>query len=138
MMQEFKDFINKGGVVEVAVAFVMGLAFKPIIDAVVGRVLMPLIGMLVGSPNFDTVGTFACGDGVDAETGSLNAAGELCAGSIGAVITATVSFILVAAALFVVVKMYNKTKAPEPEAAPEADPEDIVLLREIRDGLNRP
>lgn len=137
MMQEFKDFINNGGVVEVAVAFVMGLAFKPIIDAFVGKVLMPLIGMMVGSPNFDAVGTFACDAGLDPETAVLNASGELCAGSIGSVITATVSFLLVAAALFVVVKMYNKTKAPEPEAAPAADPEDIVLLREIRDGLNR-
>ena len=140
MVQEFKDFINKGNVVDLAVAFVLGVAFKPIIDAVVERVLMPIIGLIVGQPNFDTLGTFAC-EAVPAggpTEGLLIVGSEQCAGSIGAVITAIVSFLLVALALFFVVKAYNRMQAAEEEAAepePEADPEDIVLLREIRDSL---
>ncbi len=138
MIQEFKEFINKGNVVDLAVAFVLGVAFKPIIDAIVGRVLMPLIGMVFGTPNFDTLGTFACEAIPEggATEGLLIVGAEQCAGSIGAVITAIVSFLLVAVALFFVVKAYNRMQRDEPdEPEPEADPEDIVLLREIRDAL---
>ena len=135
MLQEFREFINRGNVVELAVAFVMGVAFKPIIDNLVARLVMPLIGLVVGEPNFDTVGTFACEPGLDPATNIAN--GDLvCAGSVGAVLTATVNFLLVAAALFFVVRAYNRMnrdEAAEPE--PDADPDDVVLLREIRDTL---
>jgi large conductance mechanosensitive channel len=135
VLQEFREFINRGNVVELAVAFVMGLAFKPIVDSIVNRVVMPIIGLLVGEPNFDTVGTFACDPALDPTT-NIVTADSVCAGSVGAVLTATVDFLLVAAALFFVVKAYNRMnreEAAEPE--PEADPEDVVLLREIRDAL---
>lgn len=137
MIQEFKDFINRGNVVDLAVAFVLGVAFKPIIDAVVERVLMPLIGLVVGTPNFDSLGTFACEDvpAGGATEGLLIVGSQQCAGSIGAVITAIVSFLLVAFALFLVVKAYNNMQAADDEAEPEEDPEDVVLLREIRDSL---
>jgi large conductance mechanosensitive channel len=137
MVQEFKDFINKGNVVDLAVAFVLGVAFKPIIDAVVERVLMPLIGLVVGTPNFDSLGTFACEDvpAGGATEGLLIVGGQQCAGSVGAVITAIVSFLLVALALFFVVKAYNRMQAAEEEPEPEEDPEEIVLLRAIRDSL---
>ena len=88
MVQEFKEFINRGGVVELAVAFIMGVAFKPIVDAIVERVLMPLIGMIFGQPNFDAIWTF----------GELTEDG-IPAGSVGAVVTATVNFLLIAFAL---------------------------------------
>jgi large conductance mechanosensitive channel len=118
MIDEFKDFINKGNVVDLAVAFVMGLAIAAVITAVVERVVMPLIALLVGQPNFDAIGTF--GDN----------------GSVGAVITAVVNFLLVALVLFFIVKAYNKTKTP-PETEVIADPEEILLLREIRDSLRQ-
>jgi large conductance mechanosensitive channel protein len=97
VLQEFRDFINRGNVVELAVAFVLGVAFKPIIDAIVDRLLMPVIGMLVGQPNFDTVGTFACqpADAADAAAGIVVGA-QVCAGSVGAIVTALVNFLLVA------------------------------------------
>lgn len=138
MRQEFREFINRGNVVDLAVAFVLGLAFKPIIDSIVDRVLMPVIGLVVGQPNFDTVGTFACDAGLDPTTNIVS--GDLvCAGSVGAVLTAMVNFLLVAAALFFVVKAYNRMNRDEPaEPEPEADPDDIVLLREIRDSLREP
>ena len=137
MLQEFREFINRGNVVDLAVAFVMGVAFKPIIDSVVDRVLMPVIGMLVGQPNFDTVGTFACEPGLDPAT-NIVVGDTVCAGSVGAVLTATITFLLIAAALFFVVKAYNRMNREQPaEPEPEADPDDIVLLREIRDILRR-
>lgn len=131
MLQEFKEFVSKGNVIDLAVAVVLGAAFAPVIGSIVDRILMPLIGLIVGSPNFDTLGTFAC-DTAEGAEGLING----CAGSIGAVITALINFLLIGAALFVVVKATNKMQSP-PEAAPEApaDPDDIVLLREIRDSL---
>lgn len=121
MIAEFKEFINRGNVIDLAVAVVLGAAFAPVIDSIVSRVLMPAIALLVGQPSFDAIGTF--GDD----------------GSIGAVITAVVNFVLVALALFGVVKVYNRMqrKSPEQETAPEpeADPDEVVLLREIRDAL---
>lgn len=138
MLQEFKEFINRGNVVDLAVAFVLGVAFAPIVSTLVDRVLMPIIGMIVGQPNFDTVGTFACDPGLDPTTGVVTG-DTVCAGSIGAVLTVTINFLLVAFAVFLVVKAYNRmnrSRAEEPE--PEADPEDVVLLREIRDSLRTP
>ena len=134
MIQEFKEFINRGSVIDLAVAVVLGAAFAPVVASVVDRVLMPLIGLLVGKPNFDTIGTFGCDAASDAE-GLING----CAGSVGAVITAIINFVLVGFAVFMVVKLYNRMQRDEPveEPEPEADPEDIVLLREIRDSLNR-
>lgn len=133
MIQEFKEFINRGNVIDLAVAVVLGAAFAPVVKSIVDRVMMPLIGMIVGSPNFDTLGTFACDAAGDAE-GLING----CAGSVGAVITAIINFLLVGLAVFLVVKLYNRMQRDEPveEPEPEADPEDIVLLREIRDSLN--
>ena len=139
MIQEFREFVNRGNVIDLAVAVVLGTAFKPIIDAIVNRVLMPLIGMVVGQPNFDTLGTFACEPvpAGGAGEGLIVSGGEQCAGSVGAVLTVTVSFLLVAFALFWVVKAYNRMQREEPveEPEPEADPQDVVLLREIRDAL---
>lgn len=140
MIQEFKEFINRGNVIDLAVAVVLGAAFAPVVASIVDRVLMPLIGMVVGQPNFDTLGTFACVDGADPTTGIVNAAGAVCSGSVGAVLTAIINFLLVGVALFFVVKAYNRLnrEGPADEPEPEADPQDIVLLREIRDALTTP
>lgn len=137
MIREFRDFINRGNVVELAVAFVLGAAFAPIVDAIVDRLLMPLVGMLVGEPNFDAVGLFACGAGDGAAEGLIHG----CAGSVGAVLTALVNFLLIAFALFFVIKAYNRFKSatsePEPDPDAPAEPDDVTLLREIRDLLAR-
>lgn len=138
MIQEFRDFINRGNVVDLAVAFVLGAAFKPVIDAVVERFLMPLVGLLVGEPNFDRVGTFACDAGMDPAAGVV-VGDQVCAGSVGAILTAVVSFLLVAVALFFVVKAYNRfqdrTGESEPDPAAPSESDDVTLLREIRDLL---
>ena len=123
MIKEFREFINRGSFIDLAVGFVMGAAVTGVVNAIVERLLMPLIALAVGQPNFDSVLEFAC------------EAGE-CAGSVGAVITALINFLLVGFALFLIVRAYNRLKRDEPtEPEPEAEPEDVVLLREIRDAL---
>lgn len=126
MPTEFKEFINRGSFVELAVGFVMGVAFQAVISTLTERVLMPAIATVFGQPDFDHVLTFGA---LDPETG-------LPVGSVGAVLTSLVSFALVAVALFFVVKAYNRMQRRHPaEPEPEADPEDVMLLREIRDAL---
>ncbi|MFP4311929.1 MAG: large conductance mechanosensitive channel protein MscL [Nitriliruptoraceae bacterium] len=131
MLAEFKEFIARGNMVELAVAFVLGVAFQSVVSTITERVLTPLIAWVFGEPNFDTLLTFGT---VDPETG-------VPAGSLGAVLTALVNFLLVAIALFLVVKAYNRLQRSTEEVAEEepvpteADPEELVLLREIRDAL---
>ena len=125
MIQEFREFVNRGSFVDLAVGFVMGVAVTGVVTAIVERLVMPLIALLFGQPNFDAIGQFACEGGV-------------CAGSVGAVFTAIVNFLLIALVLFFIVKAYNRLQRSDPEEPePEADPEDVVLLREIRDALTR-
>ncbi len=127
MLQEFKDFINKGNFVDIAVAFVIGAAFATVVGTFTARVVSPLIGMIFDLSGLQSVWTFGP---VDPETGVPT-------GSVGAFIEAALNFVIVGFVMFLVVKAYNKSKDPEPEPEPEADPEDIVLLREIRDSLAR-
>jgi large conductance mechanosensitive channel len=123
VIAEFKEFINRGNFIDLAVGFVMGVAVAGVINTIVERLIMPIIGLIFGEPNFDEVGQFACTNGE-------------CAGSVGAVITALVNFLLIVLALFFIVKAYNKlqrTRRETPE--PDAEPDEVVLLREIRDEL---
>lgn len=117
MIQEFKDFINKGDIVDLAVAVVMATAFKPIVDAFVDNVLMQIVAAIFGEPNFNSL-SFELGD-ADIFYGT--------------VITAIVSFLFVALAVFFVLKAYNATKADEEEE--DSGPSEVDLLTEIRDSL---
>lgn len=129
MIAEFREFINRGNFIDLAVGFVMGVAVSGVVSAFVERVVMPLVGLLFGEPNFDNIGTF--GGEVDGVP----------VGSVGAVITALVNLLFVALALFLIVKGYNhmqrKRRAEEDDTSDDdvPDPEDIALLREIRDEL---
>ena len=125
ILKEFKDFMTKGNLIEIAVGLVMALAFTAVINALVTNVLMPLIAAIFGKPSFDDL------------TATLNESVM----PYGTFITALVTFLLIAAAVFFfVVKPYNAWKARRAkaeEAAPAAPAEEIVLLREIRDRLSR-
>jgi large conductance mechanosensitive channel len=123
MLAEFKEFINRGNFVDLAVGFVMGVAVTGLVQTIVGRLIMPLIGMVFGEPDFDNVLTF----GPAGEDGAP-------VGSVGAVITATVNLLLIALVLFLIVKAYNRMQREKIED-PEVEPDDVVLLREIRDEL---
>jgi len=128
MMKEFKTFIMKGNILDLAVAVIIGAAFGKIVTSFVKDILMPPIGMLLGDVNFsDIVITLkeAAGD-VEAVTMNL-----------GIFIQNIVDFVIVAFAIFMVIKAYNKTQKKE-EEAPAAPPEpsnEEKLLSEIRDLL---
>ena len=120
MIQEFRDFINKGNIVELGVAVVMASAFKPIIDSFVDGIVMQFVAMIFGEPDFSSL--------------SITIAGTPY--FYGAVLTTIVSFVFVALAVFFLLKAYNATKKDEEEteAAPSG-PTEIDLLTEIRDSL---
>ncbi|MBK7291204.1 MAG: large conductance mechanosensitive channel protein MscL [Chitinophagaceae bacterium] len=119
MIKEFKDFAMKGNVVDLAVAVIIGGAFGAIVTALVDKILMPIIGSLIGQ-SFDTL------------TADVNGV----AIQYGAFIQAIINFLIIAFVLFMIIKAMNSTKKKE-EAAPAATPEDIALLREIRDSLKK-
>jgi large conductance mechanosensitive channel len=133
-LQEFRDFIATGNLVEVAVAFILGLAIKAVIDAFINHVANPIIGAIFGKPNLDHVLEFTLRKGkgeIDPTTGKRVDASVL---SIGAVLTQIVSLILVGLVLFLAIKAYNKIRKPEPVAT-ETGPSEIDLLTDIRDAL---
>ncbi|HEX7098890.1 MAG TPA: large conductance mechanosensitive channel protein MscL [Acidimicrobiia bacterium] len=119
MIREFRDFIARGNIIELAVAFVMGVAFSAVVTTFTDRIVNPLIGLLLpGLDNLEGLGTFADG------------------GSIGAFIGSVINFLLVALVLFFIVKAYNRFQKEQPEE-PVPPSEEIVLLTEIRDALRR-
>lgn len=122
MLKGFKDFIMRGNVVDLAVAFVIGLAFAPIVSRIVEGLITPLISRIFGQPNLDSVGNIDIGkDAVLA---------------FGPVFTAILNFLAVAAAVyFLIVVPMNKFKKPAVEA--ESGPTEIQLLTEIRDALKK-
>lgn len=127
MVKEFKDFISRGNLVDIAVGFVMGVAFASVVTAFVNRIVNPLIGLLFNVSSLDALWVF----------GKIDEATGLKAGSVGAFIGAFINFVIVAFVMFLVVKAYNRMKAKEEEAAPAEPPEDTLLLRQIRDSLTR-
>ena len=118
MLQEFKDFIDKGGVFEAAVGLVLALAFVPVVDSIVEHFVMPIVAAVFGEPDFNSIGI----DIGDARLG------------IGFIITALVSFVAIAFVLFLLVKAYNRATKKQEEAA---GPSETDLLIEIRDALKR-
>lgn len=135
MIQEFKDFINKGGVFEAAVGLILALAFAPVVQGLVDHIIMPIVARVFGKPSFDDVrislgGDFPVLDADGNETGATEAAYI----EIGSWITILLGFIILSFVIFMMVKLYNKANPPEPE---EDGPSEIDLLTEIRDGLNK-
>ncbi|MBS3939623.1 MAG: large conductance mechanosensitive channel protein MscL [Actinobacteria bacterium] len=125
MLSEFREFINRGNFVDLAVGFVMGVAVTGVVNTIVERLIMPLVAVVFGQPDFDSIGVFAC-------------TAEGCAGSVGAVLTALVNFLVIAFVLFLIVRAYNRLQRDDPaEPEPEADSDEVVLLREIRDAMVR-
>jgi large conductance mechanosensitive channel len=133
MMSEFKDFAMRGNVVDMAVGIVIGGAFGKIVSSFVADVLMPPIGLLMGGVNFSDLAVML-----------KDAVGETAPVMIkyGSFIQTVIDFIIIAFAIFLVVKAMNSMKkeevAPEPEPEPEPAPSnEEVLLGEIRDLLRK-
>ncbi len=138
MFKEFKDFIARGNVIDMAVGIVMGAAFTAIVNSAVGDILMPVVGWMMAGVDFSN---YFIQLGGDQHFETLKAAKE--AGipvlSYGMLINAVINFMAVSWFVFWVVKGTNKLKKKEEPApsAPAATPEDIILLREIRDSLKK-
>ena len=136
MMKEFRDFAVRGNVVDMAVGVVIGGAFGKIISSLVENIIMPPIGLITGS-------SFEDAKVVLREAQTDAASGEVLKEAItlnwGSFVQATVDFFIIAFCIFLLIKLMNslrKKQAEQPEA-PAPTPEDIELLREIRDELKR-
>ena len=134
MLKEFKDFAMRGNVVDLAVGIVIGGAFGKIVTSLVNDIIMPVVGKISGGVDFSQMAATI----QPATTGPDDKEIPAIVIRYGAFINTIVDFVIVAFAIFVVIKMINtararfETKADKPAAAP---PEDILLLREIRDSL---
>jgi large conductance mechanosensitive channel len=140
MMQEFKDFALKGNVMDLAVGVIIGGAFGKIVDSIVGDLIMPIVGKIFGGLNFSEM-YIMLAPPAKAVEGATSYATLKAAGAnlfaYGNFITIAVNFIILAFIVFMMVKQMNKMKKEAPAAAPAATPEDVVLLREIRDSLKK-
>lgn len=140
MIQEFKEFAVKGNVVDMAVGIIIGGAFGTIVQSLVSDVIMPPIGLLLGGVDFTDLFLVLRGEGEFATLAEAAAAGAVTI-NYGVFINNVVSFMIVAFAVFILVKSINRLKRQEekaaPPPAPAAPPEDILLLREIRDSLKK-
>ena len=139
LIKEFKEFALKGNVMDMAVGVVIGGAFGKIVSSLVADIIMPLIGALLGNVDFTKLAVTLRSEVVDAAGEVVKPAVNLTYGNF---IQATVDFLIIALCIFFVLKGINKMskkKEEEPAPAPAEPvvPEDIQLLREIRDELKK-
>ena len=135
-MKEFREFAVKGNVIDLAVGVIIGAAFGKIVDSLVKDIVMPLINALLGG-SVDFTNKYLVLSGNVPAGAPLDAAQKV--GVVfawGSFVTILINFILLAFVIFWMIKAVNRVKARQ-EAAPAAPPEDVVLLREIRDELKR-
>jgi large conductance mechanosensitive channel len=132
LLKEFKDFAVKGNVMDMAIGVIIGGAFGKIVSSFVSDIIMPLIGLLVGGTDF-TQWKWVLSPANEA-LGKAEVALTY-----GNFIQVILDFLIIAWCIFLVVKAINKARKPKEEPAPEppATPEDIQLLREIRDSLKK-
>jgi large conductance mechanosensitive channel len=138
MASEFKDFISKGNVMDLAVGVIIGAAFGKIVDSLVSDIIMPIVGKITGGVDFSNMFIPLA----DVPAGNAGTYAALKTAGIpmlayGNFITILINFIILAFIIFMMVKQVNKMKKEAPPAAPAPTPDDIVLLREIRDALKK-
>ncbi len=138
MIDEFRAFISRGNVLDLAVAVIIGAAFGAIVTSATEDLLMPLIAAVTGSPDFSNLfirlGPVPAGyAGAPDDYAALKAAGVPMLGY-GAFLTRLLNFLIIAFALFLIIRQANRLM-PKPAEAPPAEPADVALLREIRDLL---
>ena len=129
MIKEFRDFINRGNVVELGVAVVMGASFKSLVDVFTKRLVEPLIGLVLNMPNLENLGLF----------GDVDPSSGLRSGSFGAFLGETINYLIIAFVMFLVIKAYNHFNElidDDDEEATASESKEVVLLKEIRDGIN--
>ncbi|NND24260.1 MAG: large conductance mechanosensitive channel protein MscL [Acidimicrobiia bacterium] len=129
MIKEFRNFINRGNVVELGVAFVMGASFKSLVDVFTKRVVEPVIGLLINLPNLENLGLF----------GDVDPSSGLRAGSVGAFLGEIINYTIIAFVMFLVIKAYNHFEdmvVDEETDEVASESKEVILLKEIRDGIN--
>ncbi|MEM6896547.1 MAG: large conductance mechanosensitive channel protein MscL [Pseudomonadota bacterium] len=139
MIKEFREFIAKGNVMDMAVGIIIGAAFTAIVSSLVGDLINPIIGLIIGGIDFTA--WFYALDGGD--YASLAAAEEAGVGvfAVGKFVQAIINFLIIAFVVFLLVKSVNNVKRKEEEADPEPEepkgPTEVELLIEIRDALKK-
>jgi large conductance mechanosensitive channel len=129
VIKEFRNFINRGNVVELGVAFVMGASFKSLVDVFTKRVVEPVIGLLINLPNLENLGLF----------GDVDPSSGLRAGSVGAFLGEIINYTIIAFVMFLVIKAYNHFEdmvVDEETDEVASESKEVILLKEIRDGIN--
>ena len=130
MIKEFRNFINRGNVVELGVAFVMGASFKSLVDVFTKKLIEPLIGLIINLPNLDNLGLF----------GDIDPSSGMQSGSFGAFLGEVINYLIIAFVMFLVIKAYNHFEDmvddEENEEVVATESKEVTLLKEIRDGIN--
>ncbi len=137
MLQEFKEFAVKGNAMDLAVGVIIGAAFGKIVDSVVSDLIMPLVSIVVGKLDFSNL-FVVLGQNPDnlATLADLKKAG-IPVFAYGSFLTILLNFIILAFIIFMMVKQMNRLRKEEEPVAPAETPEDVQLLREIRDALKK-
>ena len=136
MLKEFKEFALKGNMLDLAIGIIIGAAFGAIVSSLVDDIIMPPVGLLLGGVDFSQIFVVLDGEGDFNTIEQAKEAGAV-TWNIGMFINALIKFLIVAFAVFLLVKAINKLVRKQEQEKPEAPPpaEEIVLLREIRDIL---
>ena len=121
MLKEFREFAMKGNIIDLAVAVIIGGAFGKIVTALTSTIIMPIISLLIGKGGVTDM-SFTIGKTIF---------------PIGIFLQSVIDFILIAWVLFLIIKAMNSLKKKEPVPPPAPTPEDVILLREIRDALKK-
>jgi large conductance mechanosensitive channel len=133
MLEEFKKFAMRGNVIDLAVGVIIGASFTGIVTSLVNDIIMPPIGLALGGVDFSNF--FVVLKGAPAETLAAAKAAKDVTLNYGLFVNAVINFLIVAFVLFMLIRQINKLAPPPPPAAEPVTPEDVLLLREIRDSL---
>ena len=139
MLEEFKEFAVKGNAMDMAVGVIIGGAFGKIVDSIVGDLIMPIVARIIGNIDFSNLFVV-----LGSNPGNLTGLAEIKKAGIpvfayGSFMTILVNFVILAFIIFMIVKQMNRMRKAEPAPVVEAPatPEDVMLLREIRDSLKK-
>ena len=138
IVSEFKEFAVKGNAMDLAVGVIIGAAFGKIVDSIVKDLIMPIIGAVFGGFDFSNL-FFVLGTVPEGAARTLEGLREanVPVFAYGSFLTILLNFVILAFIVFILVKQLNRLKKEAPPAAPAATPEDVMLLREIRDSLKK-
>ncbi|MDB5823836.1 MAG: mscL [Herminiimonas sp.] len=134
LISEFREFAAKGNVMDLAVGVIIGAAFAKIVDSLVGDIIMPIISRVFGGLDFSNYFLPLAGQTATTLADAKKAGAVLAYGNF---LTVTLNFIILAFVIFLMVRQVNRLKRATPAPVPAVVAEEVLLLREIRDGLRR-